>query len=64
MQIILDEELKQIMEHKQIDEIQRVVNFMLAEDLRSGIYTFLSGMKIAIYKSGDDMKVIKVKQAD
>ena len=64
MQIILDDELKKIVEYDKINEIQRVVNFMLAEDLRTGLYTFKSGMKIAIYKSGDDMKVIKVKQAE
>lgn len=64
MQIILDDELKKIVEHDKINEIQRVVDFMLAEDLRTGLYTFESGMKIAIYKSGDDMKVEKVKQAE
>lgn len=60
MEIILDDELKKIVEHDKIDEIQRAVNFLLAEELKTCLYTSKSGMKIAINVIDDKVKVIKV----
>ena len=60
MQIILDDELKLITDHARINEIQRAVNFLIAEGLQTCLYTSKTGMKIAVNKIGGNIKVIKV----
>lgn len=60
VKILLDDELKKITDHKRIDEIQRAVNFLMAEDLKSCLYTSNSGFKIAVNVIGKDIIVKRV----
>jgi len=61
VKILLDDELKQITDHKRIDEIQRAVNFLMSEGLQSCLYTSNDGFKIAVYVMGEDIKVQRVE---
>lgn len=60
MKILLDDELKKIVEHDKIDEIQRAVNFLMSEELQSCLYTSNSGFKIAVNVIGKDIIVKRV----
>ena len=60
MKILLDDELKKITDHKRINEIQRAVNFLMAEELQSCLYTSNDGFKIAVNVIGEDIKVKRV----
>lgn len=57
MKILLDDELKKIVEHDKIDELQRAINFVVAEGLQSCLYTSKFGIKVAINIINGDVLV-------